>query len=179
MTSTMDLAILDGNCIRIKGKQSSLIVDPNEKTPKTPADAILLLSKNGATERIEDFRLVVDDDGEYEVGGIKITGTTVPDSGIFYNLSVDNTQVILTKTSTIGNLSDTSSEAQVVLLNVDSALNEALIASLEAKYIVLYGEKASEGLKVLGKQDLAPTRKISMGKEKLPEDTETQIVWLD
>lgn len=179
MSCAMDLTILDGNSVKIKGRKASLVIDPSQKTPKTPADVILLLNRNGAVDRVEGFRLVIDDDGEYEVGGVKITGESVLNSGIFYNINVDNTQVILAKTSTLEKLSDTANEAQVALLNVDSSLNEAIIASLEAKVIVLYGDRANEGLKALGKQDLEPTRKVSLGREKLPEESETQIVWLD
>lgn len=179
MSSLMDLTLLDKNSIKIKGKRATLIIDPSDKTPKTPADAILLLGRNGATQRAEGFRLVVNDDGEYEVGGIKITGVSSLNSGIFYNINVDNTQVILAKTSTIEKLTDTANEAQIAILNVDSSLNEAIIAQLEAKVIVLYGEKSNEGLKALGKQDLSATRKITVGREKLPQEAETQIVWLD
>lgn len=175
----MDLAILDKTSIKIKGKKSSLVVDPTPKSPRTPADAVLLLGKEGAVDRVEGARLVVNDDGEYEVGGIKITGTSNLDSGIVYNLNVDNSQTILARTSTLEKMTDTGSEAQIAILNVDSSLNEALIASLEAKVIVLYGEKATEGLKALGKQDIPATRKVTVGKEKTGEEGETQIVWLD
>lgn len=173
----MDLTLLDKATVRIKGKKTSLIIDPDEKTPKTQADAILLLGKTDALGRIEGFRLVVNDDGEYEVGGVKITGNS-SDSGIVYDINVDGTNVILAKTSTLEKLTDTANEAQVALLNVDSLLNEAIVAQLEAKAIVLYGERAGEGLKVLGKNDLSPSKKVSLGKEKLPEESETQIVWL-
>lgn len=173
----MDLTLLDKSTVRIKGKKTSLIIDPADKTPKSPADAILLLNKTGALERVEGFRLVVDDDGEYEVGGLKVTGTS-SGSGIIYDINVDGTQVVLAKTSTLEKLTDTSNEAQVALLNVDSLLNESIIASLEAKAIIFYGERAGEGLKALGKHDLSPSKKFSVGKDKLPEENETQIVWL-
>lgn len=175
----MDLTILDKNSIKIKGKKSSLVVDPTPKSPKTPGDAILLLGEDGAVDRVEGFRLIVNDDGEYEVGGIKITGASNQGWGIIYNLNIDATQAILARTSTLEKLTDTANEAEIAILNVDSSLNEALIASLEAKIIVLYGDKASEGLKALGKQDLQSLRKVTVGREKLPEDSETQIVWLD
>lgn len=175
----MDLTILDKNSIKIKGKKSSIVIDPTPKSPKQEADVVLLLGKEGALDRVEGKRLVVTDDGEYEVGGIKITGASNLDSGIVYNLNVDNSQTFLARTSTLEKMADTSNEAQIAILNVDSALNEALIANLEAKVIVLYGEKAVEGLKALGKQDLPATRKVTVGKEKLPEESETQIVWLD
>ncbi len=174
----MDVTLLSEGSLRIKSKKASLVVDPRQKTPKTAAEGVLLLEKEGALDRVEGFRLVVNDDGEYEVGGLKITASSSLNSGIFYILNIDGSQALLARTSTLEKLSDTANEAQVAILNVDSLLNESIIASLEAKSIVLYGEKASEGLKALGKQDLAPTKKITVGKEKLPEEGETQIVWL-
>lgn len=175
----MDVSVLDKNSIRIKGKKSSVVVDPATSSPKTSADAILLLGKEGALNRVEGARVVINDDGEYEIGGIKITGVSNLNSGIFYNLNIDNTQTVLAKTSTIEKLTDTANEADVAILNVDSPLNESIIAALEAKVIVLYGDKASEGLKALGKQGLSPTRKVTVGREKLPEEGDTQIIWLD
>lgn len=175
---TMDMTLLDKATIRIKGKKASLIVDPSAKTPKTSADVILLLEKTGTLNRVEGSRLVVNDNGEYEVGGLKITGTSNDNSGILYGINVDGSSVVLAKTSTIEKRTDTASEAEIAVLNVDSLLNEAIVASLEAKAVVLYGEKAQEGLKALGKHDLSPVKKVTLGKEKLPEESETQIVWL-
>lgn len=174
----MDLTLLDKASVRIKGKKASLIIDPSAKTPKTVADVVLLLDKTGVLERVEGARLVINDDGEYEVGGMKVTGESVDGAGIFYGINIDGTRAVLGKTSTIEKLTDTSNEAEVAILNVDSLLNEAVIASLEAKAVVLYGERALEGLKALGKQDLSPVRRITVGREKIPAEVETQIVWL-
>lgn len=178
MFYTMDVTVLDTTSLRIKGKRASLIVDPSPKTPKNEADCVILLNKDAALDRVLNFRLVVNDDGEYEVGGIKITGSSSLNSGTFYAINVDGTQAILAKTSTIEKLQDTANEAQVAILNVDSLLNEAIIAQLEAKSIILYGDKASEGLKALGKQDISATKKITVGREKEDVESEIQIVWL-
>lgn len=173
---TMDIALLSESSLRIKGKKASLIVDPQQKMSKNQADMVLLLKDGTDLTRVEGYRLAVDDDGEYEVGGVKVTAKGRNDKGIFYNLNVDNTRVILAKVSTLEKLSDTSNEADLAILDVDSGLDEALIASLESKVVVLYGEKASEGIKALGKNDISPTKKMTTAKDKLPE--ETQIVWL-
>lgn len=173
---TMDVSLLYENSIRIKGKKASLIVDPQTKMPKNQADMVLLLKEGGDLSKVEGQRLVIDDDGEYEVGGVKVTAQGRRDKGIFYNLNVDQTRVILAKVSTLGKLADTSNEADLAILDVDSGLDETLVASLESKVVVLYGEKASEGIKALGKNDVSPIKKLTTTKDKLPE--ETQIVWL-
>lgn len=176
MKRTMDVTLLAESSIKIKGKKASLIVDPRAKMPKNTADMVLALQGEIDPERVEESRLIISDDGEYEIGSIKITGQSNGDLGIFYNLNIDNIQIILAKVSTLEKLTDTASEAEVAILNVDSGLNESIIASLEAKVIVLYGEKSAEGIKSLGKNDVTPTKKLTIVKEKLPD--EIQIVWL-
>lgn len=176
MKRTMEVTLLSDNSLKIKGKKASLVVDPTPKMPKTSADVIVLLDPKSDTSRVEEYRLVVGDSGEYEVGGLKITGENKA-SGIYYGLSVDNAQIILAKVSTLEKFSDASNEAEIAVLNVDSDLNESLIASLEAKAVILYGEKAKEGLKALGKNDLTATKKFSPAKEAT-DASETQIVWL-
>ncbi len=168
----MEVTLLDKNSIKIKGKKASLVVDPKSTTPKTAADAILLTEKEFDPKKVDEFRLIVEEDGEYEVGAIKITA-----AGAVYNINVDNTQVILAKSSSLNKLSDASNEAEIALVKVDSDLNEGIIAALEAKAVLLYGERASEGLKALGKQDLTPVRKYSLSKDGATEE-ETQILWL-
>ena len=172
----MDVTLLSESSIKIKGKKASLIVDPRAKMPKNTADMVLALQGEIAPERGEESRVTINDDGEYEIGSVKITGQSNGDLGIFYNLNIDNTQIILAKVSTLEKLTDTGPEAEVAILNVDSGLNESIIASLEAKVIVLYGEKSQEGIKSLGKNDVTPAKKLTIAKEKLPD--ETQIVWL-
>lgn len=176
MKRTMDVTLLSEGSLKIKGKKASLIVDPKAKTPKNTADMILVLQGEIDPTRVEEYRLIIDDDGEYEVGSVKITGQSKDNLGILYNINVDNTQIVLGKVSTLEKLTDTANEADVAILNVDSVLNEAIVASLEAKTVILYGDKVSEGIKALGKNDLTPTKKLTIAKEKLPD--ETQIVWL-
>lgn len=176
MKRTMDIALLSERSIKIKGKKASVVIDPKAKMPKTSAEIILALEGEIDPSRVEEPRLIIKDDGEYEVGSIKITGESKNEYGILYKLNIDNTNLILAKVSTLEKLTDTASEAEVAILDVDSILNEAIVASLEAKVVILYGEKVTEGIKALGKNDLTPTKKLTITKEKLPE--ETQIIWL-
>lgn len=176
MKRTVEVALLSPNTLRIKGKKASLVVDPQTKMPKTAADAVILLGEAGDLARIEESRLVVKDDGEYEVGSIKITADR-KDSGLLYQLIVDGQKIILGNASTLMKTVGTANEAEIAILNVDSSLDEALIASLEAKSVLLYGEKAEEGLRALGKNDLAPAKKFTTARESSPEG-ETQIIWL-
>src|SRR5258708_36075548 len=97
MDRTMDVTLLSEGSLKIKGKKASLIVDPKTKTPKNTEDMILALQGEIDPSRVDEYRLVVDDDGEYEVGSVKVTGQSKNDYGMFYNLNIDNTQVILAR----------------------------------------------------------------------------------
>lgn len=170
----MEITALDTSSLRIKSKRASLVVDPKTGMPKVSADAVVLLGEADIS-RVTDARVTIENPGEYEVGGIKITAETFGD-GVMYNLNVDNIIILLAKTSTIEKTSDTLSETQIAVLNVDSDINESSITALEARVVLLYGEKAQEALKILGKQGTESTKKIAFTSDKLPE--ETQIVWL-
>ena len=174
---TMDVTLLTVGSLKLKGKKASVIVDPKEKMPKNQADLVLFLNNVHDVSKVEEVRLIVEDDGEYEVGGIKVTGRGKQDKGISYSLNIDNINTILAKVSALEKTTETGSEADLAILDVDSELNESLIASIEAKVVALYGEKAQEGIKALGK-DVAPTKKLTIAKDKLPEGSEIQVVWL-
>src|SRR5258708_13045425 len=174
MDRTMDVTLLSEGSLKIKGKKASLIVDPKTKTTKNSSDIIVALHGEIEPSRVDEYRLVIDDDGEYEVGWVKVTGQSKNDYGMFYNLNIDNTQVILARVSTLEKLTDIANEAEVAILNVDSNLNEAIVASLEAKTIVLYGEKVTEGIKALEKNNLTPAKKFSITKENIPEQTQSE-----
>lgn len=171
----MEITALDGGSLKIKSKKASLLVDPKVGMPKTSADGVVLL-EGGDPSRVTDSRVTVEKPGEYEVGGIKMSAIGVGKDGVIYNLNVDNIIVLLAKTSSIEKISDTLSETQIAILNVDSDINESAITTLEARIVLLYGDKAKDILKVLGKQEISPSKKFIAANDKLPE--ETQIVWL-
>jgi len=78
----MEIMFLGHSCFRIKGKKSSVVVDPYSKEigfllPKVKADAVVISHDHfdhNDVSRVEDYRVKITEPGEYEVGGIKIVG---------------------------------------------------------------------------------------------------------
>lgn len=173
----MDITALSKNSIKIRGKSASFVVDPERGIQKTNADGIIRLKKNSLDiSRITDYRVILDGPGEYEVGGVKISALTI-DSGFVYNMIIDGMWVILGDASGVSKIKDTTLPCQAVILNVDTAFNSSFLTSLEPRLVVLYGDKKTDGAKMLGKVGvIQQSLKCSISKDKLPEEMEIVVL---
>lgn len=175
----MDVVLLDKNSIKIKGKNSSFVVDPASKMPKVSADAVLLLEDDREgldATRVDDYRILLKGQGEYEVGGIKISGQK-SDNSFIYSLDVDSLGILLGRTSALNKSHQEAKDYKVLILNVDSDIDQALITSFEARLIILYGEGADKKSgKTLGKGEVESVKKISVTNEKLPAEMQVIIL---
>ena len=172
----VDIAILGNQSIKIKGKQASFIMDPSKEMPKTSADAIILSNgyDNVDISRVTDSRIIISGAGGYEVGGIKISGTTTA-KGILYRISIDGVVII------VGKVAETKAEGfnacQVAVVNTEGVdFNESFVTSLEPKLTVLYGPSKIEWAKTLGAQNTTEVSKITVAKDKLPEKMEIVVL---
>lgn len=172
----MDISLVNKDCIKLKGKKASFVIDPEKDTPKTSADAILLTRSLGSdTSRVSDFRVVIEGSGEFEVTGSKIAAVTTP-KGIVYKLSIDNVSIVSGKSVDFSKLESNFTACDIALINVDSEFNESFITTLSPKIVVLYGENKLVGAKKLGAQNLTPVTKFSAAKDKLPEKMEIVVL---
>lgn len=171
----MDVAIL-GNALKIRSKNASFVVNPVKAISKVNADAIFVLGNNLEidTSRVLDHRIIINGPGEYEVGGVKIS-VVLGAEGLAYNLFLDNTTVVLGKVSDISKLQENIPSCQIALLEVDEDL-KSIVAKLEPKIVILYGDKKMDGLKLLGKEGIEPVQKFSTTKGKLPEEMEVVVL---
>lgn len=171
----MEVMLIDKSSLKIKGKHASIVVDPIVKMTKTAADAVLLLEKAGTDpERVTDARIVISDPGEYEAGGIKITAIR-GEKGMVYNLNVDNIAVLLSNVDSLGSVTEGIEGSQVTILKIDHEVESSFATAVDANVLILYGEKAGEALKLLGKEPVS-TSKFSISSDKITE--EMQLVWL-
>ncbi|MEX0616894.1 MAG: MBL fold metallo-hydrolase [Candidatus Woykebacteria bacterium] len=148
---------------------------------------------------------VVSGPGEYEIKGVNIVGVssfhdnkkgTVHGKNTLYNIKIDNVNI-----AHLGDLGqDALSSEQIDALGnvdilmipcgsvftIDAATAAKIVASLEPSIIIpmhyfdkeakVELEKVDKFLKEMGKEEVEPTVKLSITKEKLPE--EPQIVLL-
>ena len=172
----MDFQILGENALKIKIKKTTLALDPKSVTPKFDADAILILEKDADVSRINNPRVVINGAGEYEVSGLKVSGLKAEDDYI-YELSIDSVNTLVARASSLGKFSaDKLDDYKVVVINVDIDLDQTKVTAMEPSLIILYGEKAKEGAKALGKEDASMSSKISVSEDKLPEELEIMLL---
>jgi len=174
----MEIAIIDKNTIRVKTKKTTFIIDPIASTPKTSADAILLLQKSkGDLQRVTDYRLVIDGPGEYELGGVKISAFKT-DGELAYGLIGDGVETVIGESSALNKLADKFQEKTIAVINMNEELNESVITTIEPRIVIFYGEKASEGVKSAGKDSagVEKTKKINIAENKMPEEMQVAIL---
>ena len=172
----MEVALLDKTSLRIKSKSSNFVVDPFEKMTKTPADAVIILAKDDVDfSRVLDFRVIIKSPGEYEVGGVKVSGIDL-DGNTVYDLKIDNIGVLLAKSSSLSKVSEKLKEYEIVICQVDGEINQSVITALEPRVVVFYGEKAEEASKSLGNVSSQTLQKYSATEDKLPEEMQVIVL---
>jgi hypothetical protein len=173
----MEIAALDKDAIKIKGKHTSFIIDPSQASSKNTADAIMFLSDfSDSTKRsagVGEARVSIKGPGSYEIGGVRISATA-SDNNFFYLLNVDGMNVFLGRSERIENQQE-KGECQVLVLNVDSAFKESMVTSFGPSVAVLYGENAEAAAKSLGKE-YQSVSKFQQSADKLPADMQVILL---
>jgi len=178
----VEVVVLSKNSIKIKGKKVSIVVDP-QKEVRTSAEVVLLLSKTSSfdSSKIEGKRIEISGPGEYEASGIKIAGELM-DGNLIYDITLDYGNILLAKSTAIEKSLQKKSELaegkdyHVAILAADNLMNSDILTKISTRVLILYGEKAEEAAKSLGKQDLKKTSKFSAAYEKLPQEMETVVL---
>ncbi|OGH14783.1 MAG: hypothetical protein A3H50_03010 [Candidatus Levybacteria bacterium RIFCSPLOWO2_02_FULL_37_10] len=172
----VDVTILDKQSLRIRGKNSSFVIDPGVEISKVAADAVLLLkdSKNDqGILRVTDYRVIIKGAGEYEVAGVRIL-VTKSDENFLYSLNVDNVGVLTARTSGLSKTQE-AGDYNILILNVDCEFKETMVTGFSPSAVLLYGEKSEGALKMLGKK-ASKSQKFSMSADKLPAEMQVIIL---
>lgn len=172
----MEIAYLNGNGLRIKGKQATLVVDPHDTKGKVSADAMLLLGDRQTTTLFQDdLGVTLQGPGEYEVKGVKITGFRA-EGETMYTLTMDGMSIFIGKVTTSIKAKDKLHEHDMAVLLADEVLPQATMGLLNPQVVVFYGEKAADNTKSFGKEAIESTNKYTTTKDKLPQETELVIL---
>ena len=162
--------------LKIKSKKTTLAIDPKTSIQKFDADAILLTGKEGDVNRITNYRVVINGAGEYEVSGLKIVGIESEDDLLFALIS-ENVRMLVAKASSLKKIStEKIGDYQIITINTDTDVSESVITAMEPNIVVLYGLKAKETAKALGKEGVSVSSKVSFSEDKLPEETEVMLL---
>ncbi len=170
----MDISILSETSIKIKGKTASFAIDPRNIKGKVEVDAVIVCDNDVlATDRIESSRLTIQGPGEYEIGGVKISGVKSQNHSLYY-LSLDNMVVMVGKASDLKG-KESIRDADIVVIHADSVVDTSLLATLNPKTAVFYGEFAKANGTALGKE-VTPVGKYIITRDKLPAELEAVLL---
>lgn len=211
----MDILWFGQACFKLKGKTSTVIIDPFDpemvglKLPKDlEADSCLVTHNHrdhNNTAALTNNPVIINGPGEYEIKGVAITGVSVyhdkeqgeaRGKNTVYNVHIDGLNIVH-----LGDLGHTLSEVQTeeigvtdILLvpvgsvyTIDAKDASTVVSQLEPRIIIPmhYGglpgfkielEPVELFLKEMGVENPLPLAKLSITKDKLPE--EPQVVLL-
>jgi hypothetical protein len=167
----MEVTLL-GSSIKIKSKQATFLVDPARAKGKLQADAAINLYPEITIPDIEGLRIILQGPGEYEVGGVKITGIGTSEK-IQYYFFMDNIRLLLLKASAFKGKD--VRDVDIVIIDADEQLDQTVFAGTNASSIIFYGLNAQNILMSLEK-NVQPVTKYTMTKDKLPSEKEVVLL---
>lgn len=168
----MEIALLPNDSLRIKSKYASLVIDPSDKTAY---NAALLLRLSASDIKMLEQTVIIDGPGEYEVGGIKLTGMRIENDRV-YSIVLDGIDVLIGKLSALEKLQHKLKEHHIVIAYDERVENASFITSLATNVVVFYGEKAREIATTFGKENVKEIGKYITTFDKLPPEVETIVL---
>lgn len=168
----MEISLVQQSAIRIKGKNAVISIDSNEKFE---SNAVILLNKDFDSLKTQGTEVIIDGPGEYETGGIKITGIKI-DQTSAYSINVDSVVISVGNLSTLSKFQNKLKEANILIVNCDSETDSAFLTSMSANVIICYGQIASSVGKAIGGENVKTQSKYASTIDKLPTELETIIL---
>ena len=166
----MEIALLNPNSIRIKGKQGSIIVNPAQKVPEANGFIVFGGAKIDHA-KVNEGSVIISGPGEYEFSGIKVTGVKNGNETA-YSIRVDRVEILLGIASVLEKEYSKLQEHNLVLLYTDAIVDASFVTSLATNIIMLYGEKAEETFRNFAKDGYKTETKYSVTYDKLPLEVE-------
>ncbi|HSW96822.1 MAG TPA: hypothetical protein VLF89_03275 [Candidatus Saccharimonadales bacterium] len=174
----MEITSISESSVKVKGKQALFAINPTVSKAKIAASAAIFFERLTTPLDIKHFEeepLVIQGPGEYEVGGIKFSGSRVGEA-FTYRITVDGLDILSARTSSLSKSKESATDYDILLLESDTLADQSVITALNATIIIFYGEKKEENAKAMGREEGSPVSKVNVTREKLP--TETQIITL-
>ncbi len=168
----MEIQLFPKNSLRIKGKRSSFIIDPQEKANY---NAVILINLARESAKVEEEAVVIQGAGEYEIGGIKMTGLQA-DTDVVYSMNVDGIDVLIGKINALERMQHKLKDHNIVIVICDTLASASFVTSLADNTIVFYGEKAAEIAQNFGKENIKQMGKYVTTIDKLPAEVETVLL---
>ncbi len=153
----MEISLVNKTSVKLKGKAASVVIDP---TAKSEAEIVITTKALDSLtlDKVEGVRLIISGPGEYEAGGISITGKSSKGQ-ILYQI-IDTSRVMFTTSAGVSTVPD-DEEYDCLLIEVVGELKEDSFASINAKCVVLFGDLAALSIK---SESQEKTSKVNLRK---------------
>ncbi len=168
----MEIVLLPENGLKIKGKQATLLVNADDLSI---AHHVAVYFRRTPPKKIPEESVVITGPGEYEIGGIKISGIKTKDGPVF-SVTVDGVDILLGALSVVEKIQNKLKQHAVVLIHSALEVDATFLNSLSNNVVILYGEKAKEVLQKFAKEGVNETGKYQVTKDKLPQELETVLL---
>jgi hypothetical protein len=166
----MEIALLQKSVLRIKGKNATFVVNPQVSAT---ANAVLLFDPND--QFTTDEAVVLNGAGEYEIGGVKLTGLG-NEKSVLYSMNIDGMELVVGTASLLSAMQHKLKEYNIVVVNCEEVVDAAFLTSLAINAVLFYGEKAPDVAEGFEKEKLQKTNKYSASLGKLPAEMETILL---
>lgn len=166
----MEIALLPKSSVRIKGKKATFVINPQGSVS---SDAALLLDPN--VEYTSSETVVIQGAGEYEIGGVKITGLR-NEKSVLYSLQVDGLDIIVGTITLLSAMQHKLKEYNIVIVDCDEVTDASFSTALAVNAVLFYGEKATEVAQGFEKEKLKTMNKYTASLGKLPAEMETVLL---
>lgn len=168
----MEVSILPENSLKLKSKHSVFLVNPAGKI--SDVNAVLYLSSDHKT--VDDF-VVIDGPGEYEIGGVKVSGTKAGEDSVF-SLLLDGVDLMIGTLSAIEKVQHKVKEHSMVVVSADDSAqtDAAFITGLATSLLVAFGSNGKTVIGSFGKGEPQVMNKVVVSKDKLPAEMQTILL---
>lgn len=186
----MEIRLINNRTALIKGKNESVILNPTLeeiKSNKTNSRVVLVTEKKYDQFGLNGEKVIIRGPGEYEVGGIEVTGLSGGEGQTIYIITVDGVDV-----GVVGNLSveltdkkiERVAEIDVLVVALGNMTNKTILKWAKkwgANYVIPMNYEDKEGavksfLDEADREDLEPVEVLKVEKDNLPEGMEIVVL---
>jgi len=166
----MEISVQDTNSLKIRGKHAAVYINPHDKTANYNM-AILIGNPSKSSLKIKDDIVIINGPGEYEAGGIKVSGIK-SENGTVYSLTLDN----IGDLEGLEKIHQKLKEHHVAVVHAGAVGNTSFATSLGMNALLYFGEKAKESIDTLAKDEKKELAKYTISSDKLPTEPETILL---
>lgn len=179
----MEITHFGQSSFRIRGKHATVVMDPCIPFPKHVTADIVTVSEDhpdhNAISQIEGTAYVVNGPGEYEIKGVGVIGRKV-EKNTMYRIEIDGLSIVhLRDVNHTLSAEEVDSLDGVDILIMDVASPVSVIHEIEPVIVIPMRASRDElttFLKEVGKEDVVPQPKLTVTRDKLPEQMQVVIL---